>query len=122
MRRLNQSFLARICPCFLLTGAANASVLKRQNAQQIFNSGDTFSLTLTKTKLVKGCKQKQYQLHLAKMAPMFNVEAIVHYNKGLLDYGVMSQRVRSHEFEVVSWWDRGDYRLGLSHKIRPRHE
>ena len=53
---------------------------------------------------------------------MFNVEAIVHYNKGLLDYGVMSQRVRSHEFEVVSWWDRGDYRLGLSHKVRPRHE
>ncbi len=28
----------------------------------------------------------------------------------------------SHEFEVVSWWDRGDYRLGLSHKVRPRHE
>ena len=47
---------------------------------------------------------------------------MVNYNKGQLDDGVLSQRVRSHEFEVVSWWDRGDYRVGLSHKVRPRHE
>ena len=127
MRRLNQSFLAMcFCPCFLLAGAANASVVEK--AQEWLNkysdSDDTFSLTLTKNKIkFKGCKQKQYQLAFSqKLAPMFNVEAIVHYNKGLLDYGVMSQRVRSHEFEVVSWWDRGDYRLGLSHKVRPRHE
>ena len=86
MRRLNQSFLAMcFCPCFLLAGAANASVVEK--AQEWLNkysdSDDTFSLTLTKNKIkFKGCKQKQYQLAFSqKLAPMFNVEAIVHYNK-----------------------------------------
>jgi len=37
-----------------------------------------------------------------RIGSMFNVEGIVHYNKGLLDYGVLSQRVKSHEYEVVS--------------------
>ena len=127
MRRFVHPILAMsICSCLMMAGAANASVVEK--AQQWLNkysdSDDIFSLTLTKNKIkFKGCKQKQYQLAFSqKIAPMFNIEAIVHYNKGLLDYGVLSQRVKSHEFEVVSWWDRGDYRLGLSHKVRPRHE
>lgn len=127
MRRFVHPILATcICSCLMMAGAANASVVEK--AQQWLNkysdSDDIFSLTLTKNKIkFKGCKQKQYQLAFSqKIAPMFNIEAIVHYNKGLLDYGVLSQRVKSHEFEVVSWWDRGDYRLGLSHKVRPRHE
>ena len=54
MRRLNQSFLAMcFCPCFLLAGAANASVVEK--AQEWLNkysdSDDTFSLTLTKNKI-----------------------------------------------------------------------
>ena len=127
MRRFVHPILAMsTCSCLMMAGAANASVVEK--AQQWLNkysdSDDIFSLTLTKNKIkFKGCKQKQYQLAFSqKIAPMFNIEAIVHYNKGLLDYGVLSQRVKSHEFEVVSWWDRGDYRLGLSHKVRPRHE
>ena len=127
MRRFVHAILAMCtCSCLMMAGAANASVVEK--AQQWLNkysdSDDIFSLTLTKNKIkFKGCKQKQYQLAFSqKIAPMFNIEAIVHYNKGLLDYGVLSQRVKSHEFEVVSWWDRGDYRLGLSHKVRPRHE
>ncbi|AEF04798.1 hypothetical protein C7Y69_12890 [Alteromonas sp. KS69] len=85
---------------------------------------DTFSIALSKNKIrFKGCKQKQYQLVVnQQFTKRFNVEAIVHYNKGLLDYGVLAQRVKSHEFEVVSWWDKGSYRVGLSHKIRPEHE
>jgi len=127
MRRFTQSLLAIcICPSVLMAGAANASVVEKaeQWLNQYSDSDDTFSLTLTKNKIkFKGCKQKQYQLAFSqKIAPMFNIEAIVHYSKGLLEYGVLSQRVRSHEFEVVSWWDNGDYRLGLSHKVRPRHE
>ncbi|WP_394222983.1 hypothetical protein [Alteromonas gracilis] len=127
MRRFTQSLLAIcICPSVFMAGAANASLVEK--AEQWLNnysdSDDTFSLTLTKNRIkFKGCKQKQYQLAFSqKITPMFNVEAIVHYNKGLLEYGVLSQRVRSHEFEVVSWWDSGDYRVGLSHKVRPRHE
>ncbi len=127
MRRFTQSLLsACICPCLLIAGPAQASVVEK--AQEWLNryadSDDTFSLTLTKNKIkFEGCKQKQYQLAFSQqIAPMFNIEAIVHYNKGLLDNGVLSQRVRSHEFELVSWWDSGDYRLGLSHKVRPRHE
>jgi len=127
MRRFTQALLiACICPCITMASVANASVVEK--AQQWLNkytdSDDTFSLTLTKNKIkFKGCKQKQYQLALSqRIAPMFNIEAIVHYNKGLLDYGVLSQRVKSHEFEVVSWWDSGNYRVGLSHKVRPRHE
>ena len=78
---------------------------------------DTFSIALSKNKIrFKGCKQKQYQLVVnQQFTKRFNVEAIVHYNKGLLDYGVLAQRVKSHEFEVVSWWDKGSYRVGLSH-------
>ena len=54
MRRLNQSFLAMcICPCFLMVGAANASVVEK--AQEWLNkyssNDDTFSLTLTKNKI-----------------------------------------------------------------------
>lgn len=127
MRRFVHPILAMcICSCLMMASAANASVVEK--AQQWLNeysdSDDTFSLTLTKNKIkFKGCKQKQYQLAFSqKLAPTFNIEAIVHYNKGLLDYGVLSQRVKSHEFEVVSWWNRGGYRLGLSHKVRPRHE
>ena len=35
---------------------------------------------------------------------------------------MLAQRVKSHEFEVVGWWNKGSYRVGLSHKIRPKHE
>jgi len=99
-----------------------------ENAQEWLNkyvsSNDAFSLTLIKNKIsFKGCKQKRYQLSLTQqLTPAFNIEARVNYNRGLLNYGVLSQRVRTHEFEVVSWWKGDGYRVGLSHKIKPEHE
>lgn len=127
MRRFTRSLVsACICPIFLMASAAQASVVEKAQEwlNQYADSEDTFSLTLTKNKIkFEGCKQKQYQLAFSQqIAPMFNIEAIVHYNKGTLAHGILSQRVRSHEFELVSWWDSGDYRVGLSHKVRPRHE
>lgn len=127
MQRLTKPFVVLCLSAnLLISHAATASVIEK--AQQWLNSysGDDnpFSLTFTKNKIqFKGCKQKQYQLSFSQqVSPYFNLEAVVHYNKGRLDYGVLSHRVRSHEFEVVSWWDTGDYRVGLSHKIRPQHE
>lgn len=127
MRRFSQFYLAFCAvPFLLIVSDVNADVVEETERwlNKYSNSDDSFSLSLIKNKIkFKGCKQKQYQLALNKrIGSMFNVEGIVHYNKGLLDYGVLSQRVKSHEYEVVSWWDSGDYRIGLSHKIRPQHE
>ena len=127
MQRLTKPLVVLCLGASLLkTYAATASVIEK--AEQWLNSysgnDNPFSLTLTKNKIqFKGCKQKQYQLAFSQQfTSQFNLEAVVYYNKGRLDDGVLSQRVRSHEFEVVSWWNRGDYRVGLSHKVRPRHE
>lgn len=127
MRRIIKPLLAVcVCPCLLVSTVASASAVEKAERwiNQYTSDDNAFSVSLTKNKIqFKGCKQKQYQLALSQqISPQFNVEAVVHYNKGLLDYGVLSQRVRSHEFELVSWWDKGDYRVGLSHKVRPRHE
>ncbi len=126
MRRLTQLFLM-LYTCFCLF-PANACAAALERVERWFGqhsfSDTPLSLSLTKNKIqFKGCKQKQYQLALnQQISPMFNVEAIIHYNKGLLNYGVLSQRVKSHEFELVSWWNTGTFRVGFSHKIRPRHE
>lgn len=127
MRRFTQPIWALcLSPCLLMPTSGNADVLEKAQEwlNQYAEQDNTFTLSLTKNKIkFKGCKQKQYQLTFnQQLSSQFNIQAIVHYNKGLLDYGVLSQRVRSHEFEVVSWWDTGDFRLGLSHKVRPRHE
>ncbi|WP_338519865.1 hypothetical protein [Alteromonas gracilis] len=127
MQRITKPFLALCaCPCLLLSSVVNASAVEKAERwiNQYTSSDNAFSMSLTKNKIqFKGCKQKRYQLALSQqIAPQLNIEAIVHYNKGFLDYGILSQRVRSHEFELVSWWDRGNYRVGLSHKVRPSHE
>jgi len=109
---------------FSFSASASALETAERWLNEYVSKDDRFSVALTKNKIrFKGCKQKQYQFVLnQKFTDSFNVQAIVHYNKGLLNYGVLTQRVKSHEYELVSWWDRGDYRVGLSHKIRPQHE
>ncbi len=125
MRHLNIAITAIFIYSLCLPLTVRASAVERAEKwlNQYAERGDVFSLSLTKNKIkFEGCKQKQYQLALShKVTNELNIDAVVYYNKGLLDFGVLTQRVRSHEFEVVGWWNKKGYRIGLSHKVRPRH-
>lgn len=84
------------------------------------NAEETMSVNFTKQRIFfKGCKQKEYQLALSKQfSPVFGLEASMHYDKGELSFGVLSQKVTSKAYEITSWWTVNAFRFGISHKVR----
>lgn len=84
----------------------------------------SLAVTLSKQKIMfKGCKQKEYQLAFSKtIAKNLDLEAIAHYEYGMVDFGVLNQKISTRSYELVSWWNRDDYRIGLSHKMQTEHE
>lgn len=82
------------------------------------------AISMEKQKLsFKGCRQRQYVLSVSKsVSDSWDVEAIAHYNKGSLQFGVLRQQVRTRAVEVIAWWQQQGYRIGLMHKARPQHD
>ena len=84
------------------------------------NAENTLSVSFTKQRIhFKGCNQKEYQLAFSKqLTPVFALEASMHYDKGELSFGALSQKVTSQAYEITSWWTFDELRLGVSHKVR----
>lgn len=84
------------------------------------NAENTVAVSFTKQRIhFKGCNQKAYQLGFSKQfTPAFALEASLHYDKGELSFGALSQKVTSQAYEVISWWTVDELRFGVSHKVR----
>lgn len=61
---------------------------------------------------------KNYELNYTRtIADTFSIEANFDLNKSKVRYGTLEQRLSSSEFELASWWQAGDYRVGLSRRM-----
>ncbi|MBU3020753.1 hypothetical protein [Aestuariibacter sp. A3R04] len=85
---------------------------------------DRISVSLSKNKIkFDGCRQKDYKLSVAtSLTRNINVEAIARYGRGVLEFGVFNQRVTSRAYELITWWQQPNYRMGLASQLRPAHD
>ena len=112
--------------CLMTTLCSSAAICGElgDNAAQwfsdTFNAENTFSVDFTKQRIhFKGCNQKEYKLAMSKQfSPLFALEASMHYDKGELSFGALSQKVTSQAYELTSWWTMDELRFGISHKVR----
>ena len=83
-----------------------------------------FAVSLTRNKIkFNGCQQKDYRLSMsARLSDNISVETLVRYGKGVLEFGAFNQRVTSHSYELISWWQNEDFRYGIGSGERPAHD
>ena len=61
---------------------------------------------------------KNYELNYTRtIAEVFSIQANFDLNKSKVRYGTLEQRLSSSGFELASWWQTGDYRLGVSQRM-----
>ncbi len=71
----------------------------------------------------RGFRQTQYALSLVReLASDWQFEAIAHYRRGALDYGALSQKVRTQAYELIAWHTFERVRMGVSHAAQPHHQ
>ncbi|QJR80614.1 hypothetical protein CA267_007395 [Alteromonas pelagimontana] len=85
---------------------------------------DSLNVSFTKTKIsFKGCSQREYRLaFVQEVTSGMELEAVIHYEEGKLDFGLTDQKVSSQAYEMISWWQMHNYRLGLGKKVVARHD
>lgn len=119
--------LSLLASVLLAPGTCSASASFGEKAEEWLSDkidiADAVSVSLSKNKIkFDGCRQKDYRLSIAtSLTSAINVEAVARYGRGVLEFGVFNQRVTSRAYELITWWQQPDYRMGLASQLRPAH-